>query len=75
MLEYKLPLHGGALVKVPRFYASSQTCHICGHKYPKTKDLNVREWICPECGTFHDRDVNAAINILNRGKAMLPQTV
>ena len=73
MLEYKLSQHGGKLIKVPRFYASSQTCHICGHKYPKTKDLSVRGWTCPECGEFHDRDINAAINILHKGLEILPQ--
>ena len=71
MLGYKMPLHGGILLKVPRYFASSQTCHICGHKEPKTKALDVRKWTCPECGTFHDRDINAAINILAKGKAML----
>ncbi len=71
MLEYKMALHGGMLVKVPRFYASTQTCHICGHKEPKTKALGIRRWTCPECGILHDRDENAAINILNKGKTML----
>ena len=72
MLEYKMALHGGMLVKVPRFYASTQTCHICGHKEPKTKALTIRKWTCPECKAMHDRDVNAAINILSKGKTLLP---
>ncbi len=72
MLEYKIALHGGILVKVPRFYASTQTCHICGHKEPKTKALSIRRWTCPECMATHDRDENAAINILRKGKTMLP---
>ena len=72
MLEYKMALHGGMLVKVPRFYASTQTCHICGHKEPKTKALSIRKWTCPECKAMHDRDVNAAINILSKGKSLLP---
>ena len=71
MLEYKLPLHGGILIKVPRYFASTQVCHICGHKEPKAKVLSVREWTCPQCGAVHDRDDNAAINILAKGKAML----
>jgi putative transposase len=63
-LEYKAKWYGREIKKVDRFYASSQICHICGHKNPDTKDLSVRKWTCPECGTVHDRDVNAAINIL-----------
>ena len=70
MLEYKTFLHGGRIIRVPRFYASSQACHICGHRYPKTKDLSVREWTCPVCGTHHDRDVNAAINIKQKALSM-----
>ncbi|ADL36102.1 transposase IS200/IS605 family (plasmid) [Butyrivibrio proteoclasticus B316] len=72
MLEYKMPLYQGALVKVPRFYASSQTCHICGHRNPKTKDLAIRRWTCTVCGTEHDRDVNAARCLLQKGRTMLP---
>ena len=71
LLEYKAFLHGGQVIKIPRFYASSQVCHICGHRYPKTKDLSVREWTCPVCGTHHDRDVNAAINIKQKALSML----
>lgn len=51
------------VVKADRFFASSQICHCCGFKNPITKNLSVRSWICPECGTKHDRDVNAAINL------------
>lgn len=72
MLEYKMPLHQGMLVKVPRFYASTQTCHICGHREPKTKDLAIRRWTCTVCGTDHDRDVNAARCLLQKGRSMLP---
>ena len=57
--------YGTKLVKIGRFEASSQICHCCGYKNSGTKDLSVREWICPQCGAIHDRDVNAAINILN----------
>lgn len=56
--------YGTEVVKIPRFEASSQTCHCCGYRNAGTKDLGVREWVCPVCGERHDRDVNAAINIL-----------
>ena len=51
------------VVKADRFFASSQICHCCGFKNPITKNLSVRNWICPECGAEHVRDVNAAINL------------
>ena len=65
-LTYKTELHGGELLKVDTFYPSSQTCSVCGYQNPLTKDLSVREWDCPACGTHHDRDVNAAKNILRK---------
>lgn len=64
MLAYKAKLHGGEVLKVDTFYPSSQICHICGYQNPLTKNLSVRKWICPACTTHHDRDVNAAKNIL-----------
>lgn len=64
ILEYKAFEHGCEILKVPTFYPSSQTCSCCGYKNPKVKDLKVRRWICPECGVVHDRDHNAAKNIL-----------
>ena len=70
-LAYKLADMGKQLVKVDKFFASSQTCHVCGYKNPKTKDLSVRVWDCPVCGTHHDRDVNAAINIMNEGMRLI----
>lgn len=65
MLEYKAPLYDSEVIRVPTFYPSSQTCHECGYQNPITKDLSVREWDCPECGCHHNRDVNAAQNILS----------
>ena len=60
--------HNGKVIKkVDTFYASGQICHCCGYKNEETKDLKVREWICPKCYSKHDRDVNASINILMQG--------
>lgn len=66
MLEYKAPLFGAEIIKVPRFYASSQLCSCCGYKNPMVKNLSIRQWTCPNCEVVHDRDINAATNILNK---------
>lgn len=63
ILEYKLAWQGKQLVKVDKWYPSSQLCHVCGFQNDATKDLSVREWDCPKCGSHHNRDKNAAINI------------
>lgn len=66
MLEYKCHKYGKALVRVDRFYASSKTCHMCGH-INKELQLSDRLYVCPECGQFIDRDWNASLNILDEG--------
>ena len=70
-VKYKMERKGGIFLKVDRFYASSQLCSSCGYKNPEVKDLKVRKWTCPECGTIHDRDENAKINLLNKAIELL----
>ena len=71
MLEYKCDWFGKSFVVIDKFEPTSQKCHCCGYKNPATKDLSVRKWRCPNCGAYHDRDINAAINIREAGKKLL----
>lgn len=66
-IQYKCQWYGKEFRQVDRFYASSKICSCCGTVHKDiVNSLSVREWVCPDCGTHHDRDVNAAINILNQ---------
>jgi putative transposase len=65
-LEYKAAWYGRTLVKIDRWYPSSKTCHTCKHVLDSLT-LDMREWVCPFCGAVHNRDTNAALNILAEG--------
>ena len=65
-LAYKSQWYGRTLIKIDRFSPSSKTCHACKHGLDSLP-LDRREWVCPECGVVHDRDTNAALNILAEG--------
>ena len=71
MVQYKMERAGKYFRKISRWYPSSQTCGCCGYKNTDVKDLGVRKWKCPKCGTWHDRDVNAQQNIYKIGAKLL----
>ena len=73
MLKYKGSWYGCHIVKIDRWFPSSKRCHVCGY-INDNLTLSIREWQCPECKTNHDRDLNAAINILTFGRAGTAQT-
>lgn len=73
-MSYKAKWQGKKVIKIDRYFPSSQVCSDCGYQNKTLKDLSVREWICPKCNAHHDRDKNASINIKNEGiKILLKQ--
>ena len=70
-LKYKSDWKGKKLITIDRWYASSKTCSECGYINHEVKDLRIRQWKCPKCGVWHDRDLNAAKNILEIGLKMI----
>ena len=72
-LQYKAQWRGKKIVQIEQFYPSSKTCNACGYINYNLK-LKDRVWICPYCGQSHDRDINAANNILNRGLTIVKQS-
>ena len=72
-LSYKLEGEGKELIRIDRWYPSSQRCSSCGSIHPEVKDLDVRVWFCDHCLQFHDRDINAAKNIREEGRRLLKE--
>lgn len=70
ILQYKASWNDKQVIFIDRFYPSSKLCSDCGYKNEGLQ-LSDREWVCPECGVIHDRDINAAKNILNEGKRII----
>lgn len=70
-LERKAYLYGKRIIKVDKFFPSSQLCSKCGYQNKELKNINIRTWICPKCNSYNDRDINASINIMKEGKKII----
>ena len=70
-LQYKAEWNDKIVQQIDSYFASSQLCSVCGYKNEGVKNLSVRKWECPQCGTIHGRDYNAATNILSEGLRIL----
>ena len=66
-ISYKAEWNNRQYIKIDRFAKTSQICNVCGYVNPEVKDLSVRKWVCHNCNSTHDRDINAAKNILKEG--------
>ena len=73
MLKYKAAWHNRRIIEIGRFFPSSKLCSSCGYRM-NYMGLEIRKWTCPQCNTIHDRDINAAINIMNEGLKILDST-
>lgn len=70
-LNYKLADRGKQLIKLDKDFDSTMVCNVCGYENASTHNLAIRAWDCPNCGAHHERDINAAINIMNEGKRLM----
>ena len=72
VLKYKADWNNKKLIQIDRYYPSSQICNVCNYQNKEVKDLKLRKWECPVCHTEHNRDYNAAVNIMFRSRKSLP---
>ena len=71
MLEYKSNWYGRRLIIADKDFKSTEICNKCGYVNDKLKDAKIRKWVCPECGEYHDRDINACYNLLKLRKKLV----